>query len=882
MELQISELSSVSDSASVILPPHHQTSFVLPDANKGFWLCSQDKKRYFGCPVKLNTTPIASVYDESAEVVVASFQESQKTEVIAIALDRKNSFGEVIELAHKSHKILDLQFSSGTLARLALIKGLSRPGWSGVVLGISSCGVVALMRVAVGQLGLASVALFRQVADLDVTQVVAVDCSTPTYCAIAALRGKRLGVFILKVSEVPAKGSRDAAFDRDLSNSNRAEQDEVLRCESFDVVWAPQPPKGGAKVLGFSIQPEAASVLYECGELHVFHPINSFCPSSHSETLEAWRTIPVSRVTADANGYSPTPGSNVALSESKQIGTSLQKCKLKSALSLRPTSFSGTSTDEMKERSDLPRRASFRGGIATFGERLLAVAFGRVLSVWDIVLGTGLGFVELSQNIVSISSLSSKSCVVLQGEENALFLASSPTAKAYGRTNVGLALKYQGSCDDIIHAENSVSTNIRPPLLCQPVAMSVLRATSDAGGRTPHIFQSHLRSEEKEEERRLRAVLSPAATPSPESVSRAISLYVQGNRANRIHQVSAAETGRECRKTWLRGQQGLFRLPSERFAAHAVARCMHEIHAGNMQFLIPFIDIIQTNVVSLEAVSSVLLNSRMTTSWGREMSTASPLSVMCALTNSITTTNGLEAVLLRVSDVSEADILRSVQFAVRQRELYLSKIKSTWSQETDNVQFVDGIDERDALLRTERLLLRCIFLPVGNMELKSAIRTIPSHDVLALLRYFYSLMEDRDLDKVSRFEAAVCENRSFAKPSEGGFEPGSYRGRDCWLDESFQSVAGQTESVDSTLSRCVFWVDKIVDAHMTSLIVDESGQAILQHLLELTRRRRKEIECATSLTGIVQHIQNECLLPGGLDPLFAQSDVLVPSFAALL
>jgi hypothetical protein len=815
----------------------------------------------------------------------------------------------------------------GGLARMRCLSGVRRDGCGDVVAAVSKTGCVVLLRAGVDASGeLASVSVFRNVADLDVTDVVGIDASVPGYCAFAALRGRRLGLHVLKVDNVASGGDIEA--------------------ELFDTLWAPQAPRGTAsKVLGFAIQPHAAFVLYAGGGLHVFSPRDGLVAEKHGQSLEAWRTpVPdeagassADEVAADgdaetsatenvdknpevragvpanpaAQGVADKTAGNADVADEgassmkapryKKLGHQrkdgkaakdssverprgtrkktrrMYQHRVKFDITLRPT-VSATPAATHVSTSPLAPSLS-TGGVASVGGGYVVVGYGRVVSVWDGVYGTGHGYIDLPENVVSVSAGSKSGEALVLLTSGAIYTVAIDADDDVLGLTLALALMRQGTCQPIIASHNVDDTTAKAPLHSQPVSVGILKATADAGGGACQLFETHIKQEDQHDERRIRTVLDLNASPTAAKVSAAISTYVFGNAHTRARRAFEADVklrkpgSAPPKSSTNAAQLGLDRLPSERLAATVVARCLRELHADRLEFLTPFIDMVGSGVVSSALVLAVMTKLQASTAvvdpaeQGGPAAATAPVSMTATLLRSPATSAALEAMVMRVVDLSEVDTARIAQFAVRLRQLNVGLGR-------------EGSDEDErkvcaqVRLRAERVLSRCLATPVNDTDFVQSLQSMPPHDVVSMLRYLAAVLDDH-----STAMRAAFPGDSAPDVAENGTE--YYRGDHSWLDKPVFPGASRDEATARIQARCVEWIGKVVDAHMSTLIMDTEGSFVVGQLLESIRVHRRRAEIISPLVGMIHHLSERKALPNSNDPLYSLVKVKVPSFAAL-
>jgi hypothetical protein len=204
----------------------------------------------------------------------------------------------------------------------------------------------------------------------------------------------------------------------------------------------------------------------------------------------------------------------------------------------------------------------------------------------------------------------------------------------------------------------------------------------------------------------------------------------------------------------------------------------------------------------------------------------------------------------------------------------------------------------------------------------AALHRMPPHDVFALLRYCNTALTRYDFAAQATLVASKGARQSAARQAAGaavvgagagagaadetkggkgreGVEggdapvrnvkwgrpvppsPTDYLG-DCeWLCASLYEGLMREEAVSKFQAQCGEWVSRILETHMTTLVMDDVGSELLAQLLATVRSHRLRAEAVSPLLGMVSHLRDQRPLPDSSDPLYSMARVQVPSFAAL-
>jgi hypothetical protein len=712
------------------------------------------------------------------------------------------------------------------------------------------------------------------------------DASVPGFCAIARLEGKQFGIHILNI-----RGQKHASSRVDYADGTRQ---PVGHChdkaqfsakdfscvDTWDTIWAPPTPKHDPAPIGFAIQPDAAFILYSGGTLRVFWPQGRRIEGHQDATLNRWRADGSAHKVGDK---SPAPDKDDhAVDENP---AKRRKCMVRLAVKFDITllaAVKGTTGNNSGEKASEFASAADRppcGGLASVGGGYVMVGYGRVVSVWDGLYGVGHGYVELPCDLVSISKGAADGEAIVFLSNGSIFSVAMDLSEEFEGLSLGIALKRQHSCLSITSFQSNTVLPSKAPLHVQPVASSILKATADAGGSAPHLFENFVKTENRDEMRRVRKVLDPTATPTAKDVGDSMLKFVFGNKATRRVWKWAERSPSLKEQIASRPRHRLELLPSERLAASVVARCLRELHRDGLTFLVPLIDMLGSGVVSADFVLAVISDLNAA-SVGAESDEHVPVSLTAPLVRQVDTSSALEAMLLRVADIAELDVIRMVQFGLRIVEAH----RSGKSEGKGELAY-RAHEQEDALRtiprRAERLLGRCITRPVDEKQVTSALQRMPLQDVVAFLRYLKRLLNDDALAEKVCFPGSWAENLERRADETDCDSPSEYRGAGLWLDEPAFKDVSTVKALSLLQQRCVDWIGRLSDVHMTTLVMDERGAKVLTGLLEVVRAQKARTQSATPLIGILQHVREKFPVPTKEDPLYSVDCIHISSFAAL-
>lgn len=502
------------------------------------------------------------------------------------------------------------------------------------------------------------------------------------------------------------------------------------------------------------------------------------------------------------------------------------------------------------------------GDITHVGRHFIAIAYGQCVSVWDTIYHVPHGFTHVEQDVRMLHVDSGRTDVAVAHGGGVRCVRFKQRQVDVPPTLV-MAIRRKASCDAIVHTMRAVSEGC--PMRAHAVTAAPMQAAADAGGDTPHVFERPLKLERDRELREVRTVLNRHLSSDAQAVRALVADYADPD---------ACMVG------------GVRRLPSDRFAAAFVARCLYEMAAaGDGRFAVPLVDMIGTGVVSAEGVLAAL---DMSSTWGegKKENTLSVTSLSELVTSSGRFFNVLEAIIDRVADVQEADIVLILQFSVllcgdcrvraEKRKSPNPKMAKKKGAETE---------QKMTLARSRRLLFKCLRLGVEKERLLKCLVQVPFSGVVILLNELNHLLKDcsdgidngclKELGLIAgKAEQSVKDGRSFDE--QAAME---YRGVGRWLDDGSDNMKG---SGKTDAEGCVEWIGHILDAHLSSLILDDKGREIAMQLLRTVEQERRDNEVLQDLKGMTCHISERRRLPKHREDRYKVTVAKVSKEGALL
>lgn len=694
-----------------------------------------------------------------------------------------------------------------------------------VIFAISSTGELEAFCTAI--LGRAKRRCMRKTfKPLLLDSVLFVSCFKDDHLIVVGMRDGEIVV-------LPSKFSMKSSFTE-------------LDLDMLPAIQLPQPPSsvvssktvGDSFVLGFLMTESYCFILYSGGFVHIFTS-NSLRLEKRRGTLVSWYD--------GKNGQSDDK--HVSIAEPSH------------AFRLSP----GTAKDNSVVIADIWKDVKDDAGdVADLGGGYVAIGYGQYVSIWDGIYKVGHAIQQITGRVTAICSQAESAKAVIATEEGFMQLHIEDPSPV----SLGLAVRRKGSCDAIV--TRMLQSADQVPVHSQPVTVGVTKVAAEAGS-TERVFGRLLKSLDDEEMKIVRALVNREVCHSPEAVAKLTQRYTT--------EYKKVRRGNRGKSTDL----GLSNLPSERLAAVSVARCLYEIHFGHARYVVPLIDMIGTGVVSCEAVLPVV---EMSDSWqmGSEGETLVLRSIVDPLITSPTFLNALEAIVRRVADLPEADIVRIVQFAVRM-------IQASSPSSDDEEAMTDGSESTASLLRSRHfaqasnLLFSCVNASVDKRRVVEALRQVPLADVVRILGRFDHMLSAAsflsDLHGLKKLpEVPLSVKRGFFGTAASNFDVTLYRGVGNWLDhENMGTMGAESDFLDS--GGFIQWSCHLIDAHLATLVMDKSGRELTTRLLQTVRRRKREFEVLKSLQGLTSHLLGNHPIPSSRDPLYSNTTIEVPAYAAL-
>lgn len=706
-----------------------------------------------------------------------------------------------------SHSVHAIPFEGALFALKPLSDGLnaSSNSSSGIVAAVSVLGEVTLLSA----FGTPPDVQQRRLEVPHVDNVVFVTTYEDNHLVVLALKKERLLFYAVRMQPGEALAS--------------------VQVEVLPEVGLPSAPNGSppldiqAGIMGFAIQQDCAMVLYPDGYVHIIAPGENMATPQGLSFAASWCSL---------DSDNPRP----------QIRAST---KLRHAMRLSH----GRTADDVTRSSDWRRHPDERDGVVALGSGLFVVAYGEYVSVWDGIYCIGHSFSQAPSYLDFLfQDLSSKSTFAVS--RGAVYRLRFGEIDRPIVLSLSAAIKNKGICDSIVI---DVQKNVdRAPLRSQPVTVQPMQAAAESGGQTERVFRRLIDTEEKTEVKEIRALLSRDAIPSAEALISSIQPYCKNKRKIRRGESGSAK------------DLGLSKLPSERLAAVTVARCVFEIACLNNSFVVPLIDMLGVGVVSSEAVISVL---SVADSWdmGPETGALNVMSICDPLISSDAYVNALEAVLSRVADLPERDVVKVFRFAVQ------CILREGSANETNSLR----------RWQYERLLLRSMAYRCQSSQLIQVLKKLPFSDVTACITILQEMLKkDEKHGTEKKYEVPrFVRTAQFLKKGIRKEDASMYRGLGNWVDEDYNEQR-QALPIDET-EICVKWISYLVDAHLSALIMDENARQMAARMLKLVRECRKESEALKSASGIISHLVDRHSVPGRNERVYKVSRHEVPVSMAL-
>eukprot|EP00178_Gracilaria_changii_P011699 TRINITY_DN32_c0_g1_i1.p1 TRINITY_DN32_c0_g1~~TRINITY_DN32_c0_g1_i1.p1 ORF type:complete len:813 (+),score=86.60 TRINITY_DN32_c0_g1_i1:2191-4629(+) len=501
-----------------------------------------------------------------------------------------------------------------------------------------------------------------------------------------------------------------------------------------------------------------------------------------------------------------------------------------------------------------------RGGfVQDFGQDFFVVGYGHHISVWDRKYLCGHGYVSVDNIIRQVCpSRSSEKSVFVSGY--GLHELQIVGGSRSGAVSLAMAVKRKGICDDLI--ESVIHGSTSAPIRSHPLSTAPIKAVADANCESSKLFEAHIMGEDEKEDNVIRALLTKSKTPTAESMLSLIQEWTGRNNGALSDPLT----------------MGLWRKPSERLAAVTTARCLYELVSGDLKFLVPLMDMLGTGCVSNEAVLAV---ADISDSWdmgiGRKPFRLS--SIIDPLMLRSQYSYALEAAVSGVADLPEQDVVKVLRYATR-----LADLSKDEEQNTDMLSTTKPHNDlvRIKRERAHRLFEGCLISRTDTGPCVEAIQKVPFSDALILLAHFKAFLT-KPFAPILRAQEIlpVAQKNLRTGVVDVAFDcdaASSYRGMRNWIDTSVSLRKRRT----AMMKGCISWACNTVDAHLSTLVLDESGRELAEQLLQAVKDARKESEALRALRGLAGHLENGKGVPSGPDGLYNRRVVLVPRHVALL
>lgn len=758
-----------------------------------------------------------------AKLTSCAVFDSRKGLVFAVLKDRRRYVTLQVsderreKLVHENGRLLQL---NNTVFSILVVPGVAAEDDGDVIVVVSSTGELALL-CATGHDGEIE---SRTLDSLLVDTVIAVSRSEDGCIFIAGTMKSKVVVFPVFV-----RGGKSFA---EMSLQRYA----PIQLPPAQKSHLPRGGSQGGSIVDVLCDDLYMVILYTDGIVHLLRPLSStFQSTSKSERLAAWY-----------EGRDTTSSDPVMslLERVFRLSSSITEDEASSAL------------------SPMQPKNNHVSNLVRLDSNYFAIGYGRCVSIWDWAYHIGHGLVETDGSIHFLCP-SRRQTNIMIGCASGMQELSVAEAEQSISFSLGLAVSRKGTCDfietELYRAPDFV------PMRAQPVTVSVTKLAAEAEGNASQLFRKKLESLDTQELQLANQVLNRLETNSPESILKLTKRFTVAHK-----RIRRGNRGK-------RSNLGLSELPSERLAAATVARCLYEIHLGNPAFAVSLIDMIGTGVVSSEAVLAVLGTSD---SWvgADEGQALTLLSIVDPLLKSDLYANALEAVVTRVADLPEPDVVRTVQYAVRSTQAEFLEFGSASTIPDSD----DGSRKVEKLSRMTKLLLKCVSSAVDRGRVIASLRQIPILDVIGILSRLDHILNGTGVDKNAKDDPPSGAKRvsGVSKPFAqfNRQEIASYRGIGNWMDNDDKRGRHLCKS---GIEGCIEWSSHLIDAHLATLIMDESGREVASRLHNTVRRRRKELESVRGLHGLTTHLLEGKGVPSQTDPLYSIKTLNVPAYASL-
>lgn len=282
--------------------------------------------------------------------------------------------------------------------------------------------------------------------------------------------------------------------------------------------------------------------------------------------------------------------------------------------------------------------------------------------------------------------------------------------------------------------------------------------------------------------------------------------------------------------------------------------------------------------------------------------------------------NVLEAVVLKVPDLLESDIIRIMLFAAQM-------CRFDGNVQAENETMIDPNNDRrkevhvvsrERVRRAHVLLDRAVHFSVDSTSAVSALRHVPYDDVLVLFDQLQCVVENAENRSENAFRSERSENRRLSEvtrfpdikdyPLSG---ESNYRGICAWLDfpdadipstTNFNNVEngsmhgneiGYDNDIDDNeflvdsvidIRSYVEWMSRAIDAHFTNFIMDPHGQGstlIKKSLSTVESVHLNRMELKT-LDGMTRHLFEKRKLPNRNDHLYTVRKHKLPAHLTIM
>lgn len=828
----------------LLVSPRNGLAILQTDGSKAqHWATLDGDGTQFGsCAVK----------DYYSGLVFSSIDSNEHRAKVAVA--------SVPEASKKlAFAIVDVGFAEDDAVQgLCIVQGVQPDQHGSVVVAVSASGCISILAARLEvRVGPPRVSLLRVIEKLPIPDktdsCIWAESAADGLCLLSFAKETGPSGIAVAAIKFSTQATGEHSYENKASTRDVAEDSrplspvDALRGVAWEVLPIVTPEVGHSRrrdVLGCTIQPGVLIVLYTRGLLHTYQTRGARSVGQCGPSVERLK-LALGREAIVANRRH-----SVVLEDGEG-----------SALAGSPM-----------DKKIAPSAAL--GGVISLGWGFALVLYDRVASVWDGIYGTGHGYVELPGAIHSFSAGNGNGCAALQTTTGSVYSLRVDVQDICRGPSLGMALQNQSACTAVVKHSSQADVLGSAPMLAQPVVGEILRSAADGGHDAASRLEKFFRAENKVENTRLQLSSRPSATPNASDLKRLIRQSTEGASTPAHPTLTSASRKQSPNAPVKKGVQSpepgfltatsqrfpsatlaLAKLPTERTAATVVARCVYEVHRGDLSFVEPLIDMVASGVVSNDLV---VLSLQDIAASGRsdDDDVSIPASLIAPLLKDGKCMNAVEAVMLRVADLSEKEVVRTIQRTLRMEK---DDIKNLARQPKLRA------GARDAKLfgRTpgQRVLGRCLSRSFEPAAFSEALRCMHIHDVILFLEYLRLVIGHIAIAQAIVIPPAHADSIRDSKGVDDRETQPVYRGERSWLDEPAWTDLPPIHAVTKIQGHCVDLASRLVDAHMPALIVDAVGSRVATRLLKVVRKHKLQAEALAPLEGMSRHFRQKRRLP---------------------